>query len=249
VRKFVVVLALALTAPLVPSGSAGALTRCFSVENTIERRLMRGHIDGDGLRDAVWVGARRSHGRCRYFVFARTTTSGTSRVHVPTPDRFSRSSVRNTARPIALVRIDSIAGKEVAVKLLEGASVRPFGFFTMRLGVLRRMDIDASAPQPLAAENMFAFGGGLSLMFGTDCAYRKAPRTVVFSRAYPRSNGPRYVVERRWFQVRGDFFARTAHPTERELVRITRLRERFPEFRNDGLLPHCQGRVLDSRRA
>jgi hypothetical protein len=54
---------------------------------------------------------------------------------------------------------------------------------------------------------------------------------------------------RRWFQVRGDFFDRTPHPTERELVRITRLRARFPEFRNDGLLPHCQGRVLDSRRA
>lgn len=248
-RKLVVVLVLALAAPLVPLGSAVALSRCFADGNTQERRLLRGHIDGDGVLDAVWVGAQRVDGRCRYYVLARASTAGTSRVHVSTPDKFSRFSLRNAARPIALVRIDSIAGKEIAVKLLEGASVRPFGFFTMRLGTLRRMDIEATAPQPLAADNMFAFGGGLSLMFGTDCAHQKSPRTVVFSRAYPSDNGPRYVVERRWYQVRGHFFARTADPTQRELVGLTRLGRRFPEFRNDGLLPRCQGKVLDPRRA
>ena len=249
-RKLVVVLVLALaTTPLLPIGSVAALSTCFADGNTLERRLMHGHIDGDGVLDDVWVGAGRVDGSCRYYVFARASTAGTSRVFVPTPDKFSRFSLRNAARPIALVRIDSIAGKEIAVKLLEGASVRPFGFFTMRLGSIRRMDIEATAPQPLAADNMFAFGGGLSLIFGTDCAYNRAPRTVVFSRAYPGSNGPRYVVERRWYQVRGYFFARTAHPTQRELVGITRLRQRFPEFRNDGLLPHCQGKVLDPRRA
>jgi hypothetical protein len=248
-RNLVVALVLALAIPLVPVGSVAALSPCFAAGNTLERRLMHGHIDGDVLLDDVWVGAGRVHGRCHYYVFARASTAGTSRVFVPTPDRFSRFSLRNFARPIALVRIDSIAGREIAVELLEGASVRPFGFFTMRLGSLRRMDIEATAPQPLAADNMFAFGGGLSLMFGTDCAYNRSPRTVVFSRAYPRGSGPRYVVERRWYQVRGYFFARTAHPTQRELVGITSLRRRFPEFRNDGLLPHCLGKVLDPRRA
>jgi hypothetical protein len=248
-RKFGVVLMLALAAAMVPSGPSAAAARCFADGDTLERRLMRGNLDGDGVPDAVWVGASRADGRCRYYVFARTTTSGTSRVHVPTPDKLSRFSLRNAARPIALVRIDSIAGREIAVKLLEGASVRPFGFFTMRLGALRRMDIDETSPQPLAAENMFAFGGGLSLMFGTDCAYSESARTVVFSRAFPRSNGPRYIVERRWYQVRGSFYARTSHPTQRASVRITRLRGLFPEFRNDGLLPHCDGTVLDPRRA
>jgi hypothetical protein len=247
-RKLVVVLVLALAIPLVATESVAAST-CFADGNTLERRLMRGRIDGDALVDDVWVGARRVDGTCRYYVFARATTAGTSRVRVSTPDRFSRFSLRNFARPIAMVRVDSIPGREIAVKLLEGASVRPFGFFTMRIGSLRRMNIEATAPQPLAADNMFAFGGGLSLMFGTDCAYNKSPRTVVFSRAFPSNNGPRYVVERRWYQVRGYFFARTAHPTQRELVGITRLRRRFPEFRNDGLLPHCQGKVLDPRRA
>lgn len=238
-----------LLAALLPSGSVGAATGCFADGNTLERRLMRGHLDGDGRLDTVWVGATRPGEACRYFVFARTTRDGTSRVRVRTPDRFSRFSIRHFARPIALVRIDEVAGKEVAVKLLEGASVRPFGFFTMRLGALRRMEIDDTAPQPLAAEDMFAFGGGLSMMFGTDCAYRKAPRTVVFSRAFPNGSGPRYVVERRWYQVRGSFFAKTSFPMERALVRLANLRTRFPEFRNDGLLPRCDGVALDPRRA
>lgn len=236
-------------AVLVPSGSVVAATGCFADGNTLERRLLRGHLDGDGEIDAVWVGATRPREACRYFVFARTTLTGTSRVRVPAPDRFSRFSLRNSARPIALVRIDEVAGKEAAVKLLEGASVRPFGFFTMRLGALRRMEIDDTAPQPLAAEDMFAFGGGLSLMFGTDCAYGRAPRTVVFSRALPRGSGPRYVVERRWYQVRGSFFSTTSFPMQREVVRLANLRTRFPEFRHDGLLPRCDGRVLDPRRA
>ena len=238
-----------VVAILVPSGPAVAATGCFADRNTLERRLMRGHLDGDGERDAVWVGATRPRVACRYFVFARTTTAGTSRVRVPTPDRFSRFSLRNSARPIALVRIDAVAGREVTVKLLEGASVRPLGFFTMRLGALRRMEIDDTAPQPLAAEDMFAFGGGLSMMFGTDCAYGKAPRTVIFSRAFPRGTGPRYVVERRWYQVRGSSFAKTSFPMQREVVQLARIRERFPEFRHDGLLPRCDGTVLDPRRA
>jgi hypothetical protein len=248
-RKLGVVLALSLVAALVPSGSTAAITRCFADGDTLERRLMRGNLDGDGAPDAVWVGASRADGTCRYYVFARTTTSGTSRVRVPTPDKFSRFSLRNAARPIALVRVDSIAGREIAVKLLEGASVRPFGFFTMRLGALRRLAIDETSPQPLAAKIMFAFGGGLSLMFGTDCAYAVSPRTIVFSRAFPGNNGPRYIVERRWYQVRGYFFARTSHPTQRASVRLSRLRAVFPEFRNDGLLPHCDGTVLDPRLA
>jgi hypothetical protein len=111
------------------------------------------------------------------------------------------------------------------------------------------MEIDDTAPQPLAAEDMFAFGGGLSLMFGTDCAYGKAPRTVVYSRAFPMEHGPRYVVERRWYQVRGSFFATTSFPTQRELVKLENIRSRFPEFRHDGLLPRCDGTVLDPRRA
>jgi hypothetical protein len=248
VTKLVVVLVLALAGSLVAPESVAAST-CFADGNSLERRLMRGHIDYDDVVDDVWVGARRVDGTCRYYVFARASTAGTSRVHVPTTDKFSRFSLRNFARPIAMVRVDSIPGREIAVKLLEGASVRPFGFFTMRIGSLRRMNIEATAPQPLAADNMFAFGGGLSLMFGTDCAFSKSPRTVVFSRAFPSSSGPRYVVERRWYQVRGYFFARTAHPTQRELVGIAKLRRRFPEFRNDGLLPHCRGKVLDPRRA
>ena len=248
-RKLLVVLAVSIVAQLAPLGSVAAATRCFDADNPLSRRTMRGNLDGDGLPDRVWVGARRRGGGCRYFVFVRSTRFGASRVRVPTPDRFSRSSMRIAGRPVALVRIDDVPGQEVAVRLLAGASVQPFGFFTMRFGSLTRMPIDDTAPRPLAGRDMFAFGGGLSLMFATDCAFAKAPRTVVYSQAFPEGNGPRYVVVRRWYQVRGASFARTSDPTERSLVRIGRLRTRFREFRNDGLLPHCVGKVREARRA
>jgi hypothetical protein len=247
-KKLLVVLAVSIVAQLMPSGSAGAATRCFDAGNPLPRRTMQGNLDGDGNPDIVWVGARRRNGLCRYFVFARSTRFGRSRVLVPTPDRFSRSSMRFAGRPFALVRIDEVPGQEVAVRLLAGASVQPFGFFTMRFGSLIRMPIGDTSP-PLGGRDMFAFGGGLSLMYGTDCAFAKAPRTVVFSQAFPKANGPRYVVVRRWYQVRGASFARTRHPTERSLVRFARLRMRFREFQNDGLLPHCEGKVRDSWRA
>jgi hypothetical protein len=239
--RLIVILALAVS--LLPT-SAPAATKCFTSDNTRAKRLMRGDLDGDAIRDSVWLGARRD-GRCHYFVFAETSSSGRSRVAIPANDRFSRSSLRFAGRPIALVKLDDIPGREVAVHLLAGASVQPFGFFTMRLGRLRRMPIDDTAPQPLAGEDMFAYGGGLALMFGTDCAFGKSPRTLVYSRAYPKNAArTKYFVERRWYQVRGFGFARTSHPMQKEVVRLSRLRARFHEFRNGGLLARCEGHVL-----
>jgi hypothetical protein len=232
-----------------PSG-AGAEPSCFSAEHTRARRLMKGNLDGDGVNDAVWVGARRQRGPCRFYVFVRTSTAGKSGVRLRAPDKLSRYSLRHNARPIALIRVDAIAGREIAVKLLQGASVRPFGFFTMRQGRLRRMGIQGKIAKPLAAEDMFAFGGGLSLMFATDCAYGKAPRTVVHSRAFPKSAiEGRYIVERRWYQVRGSDFVQTTHPVQKEVLRIRNIKRHFSEYRHGGLLAHCRGKVLDPRRA
>jgi hypothetical protein len=232
------------------TAETSARTRCFDAEHTRERRLMRGNLDGDGTRDAAWVGARRREGRCRYYFFVQSSRSGRSRVRLRAPDKFSRYSMRHSARPIAMVRIDDTAGREIAVKLLQGASVSPFGFFTLRQGRARRMQIEGGIAKPLAARDMFAYGGGLALMFATDCAYRKSPRTVLHSRAYPRNEARnRYVVERRWYQVQGHDFVRTGHPVQKEVLRIGRIRKRFREFRHGGLLAHCEGKVLDPRRA
>ena len=227
--------------PVAPMASAAA-RRCFDERQTLERRTMRGNLDGDG-GDEVRLVARSDDGRCRYAVSVRTTAYGSSRVEIAVPDRFTRASLR-LGEPIALVRVDGFPGMEVAVELLEGASVRGFGFFTMRRGRITRMDIGADAP-PLPAEDLFGYGGGLALMFGTDCAYGKAERTVVFTRATRRADGETYRVQRRWYQVRGDAFVRTSHPAERDVVGRSKLQERFPEFRNGGLLPRCDGRVRE----
>ena len=124
-KKLLVVLAVSIVAQLMPSGSAGAATRCFDAGNPLPRRTMQGNLDGDGNPDIVWVGARRRNGLCRYFVFARSTRFGRSRVLVPTPDRFSRSSMRFAGRPFALVRIDEVPGQESDGKLLAWDVVDP----------------------------------------------------------------------------------------------------------------------------
>jgi hypothetical protein len=248
-NRLVSALVLTLIATALPS-AAGASKQCFSTEHTRARRVMRGNLDGDAVKDVVWVGARRGKGACRFYLFAESSIGGKSRARLHAPDKFSRYSLRHNARPIALVRVDATPGREIAVKLLQGASVSPFGFFTMRQGRLRRMQIEGGIPKPLAAEDMFAYGGGLALMFATDCAYAKSPRTLVHVQAYPRNDTPsRYVVERRWYQVRGYDFMLTGHPIQKEAVHVNRLKQRFREFRNGGLLPHCVGRVLRARRA
>jgi transposase len=249
-RKLVPLIVMALIGTGLPT-SALSSNPCFSTDHTRNRRLMRGNLDGDRVNDSVWVGGHRTSGRCRYYLFVQSSVGGGSRVRLRAPDKFSRYSLRHNARPIALVRLDATPGREIAVKLLQGASVRPFGFFTLRQGQLRRMEIRRGIRKPLVpAEDMFAFGGGLAYMFATDCAYGKAPRTLIHSQAYPQNNArSRYVVERRWYQVRGYDLVRTTHPLRKEVVLAERIRKRFREFRHDGLLPHCKGKVLDPLRA
>ena len=249
-RKLVPLVVIALIGAGLPA-SAVSRKPCFSPDHTRARRVMRGNLDGDAVKDSVWVGVRTEGDTCRYYLLAQSSVGGQSRLRLRAPDKLSRYSLRHNARPIALVRVDVTPGREIAVKLLQGASVRPFGFFTLRRGRLRRMEIRRGITKPLVpAEDMYAFGGGLAYMFATDCAYAKAPRTVIHSQAYPANDSrSRYVVERRWYQVRGYEFVRTTHPLHKEVVQANRIRKRFREFRHGGLLPHCNGRVLDPRNA
>jgi hypothetical protein len=84
VKTIVVALVIALSLSALPLG-ASARTRCFAPEHTRARRLMRGNLDGDGVRDSVWVGARRRGSGCRFYVFTLTSTAGRSRVRLRAP--------------------------------------------------------------------------------------------------------------------------------------------------------------------
>ncbi len=235
------VVVVALVASMLAAVPAAAHDgRCFGTESTREVRTMRGNLDGDGVRDEAWVGARRFDGRCRYFLFADTSRAGRSRIRLRAPDDINDYNFAHDVAPVALVRVDAVAGREIAVRMIRGASVSLFRFFTLRQGSLRRMDIEP-ADDPMALGNLFAVGGGVIGIYGTDCAYEVSPRTVVASEARPQRRTNRYLVVRRWYQVQGHDFVRTTKATQRVSVHRDWVSRRFSEF--DRPLGSCAGRV------
>ena len=215
-----------------PSASAGRAS-CFEDDAT-RHGLMRGDVDGDGNRDAVWILAKRPGGRCRYYVKADLgDTEDRKRLHG------SRFVLRNFSRVMAMVEVDSVPGKEFGVVLEQGASTAFAGLFTIRADTIRRMHINGNGAP---AGDLFPYGGSIMLQFASDCARNRPPNQVVISEAVFDQDANRYKVKRRWFQVAGIDFERTNEETQRERVRPARLHERFHEFRNNPF-GSCPGRV------
>jgi len=202
---------------------------------------MHGKLDADDVRDVVRVRARVVGGECRYFLVVDSSRAGRSRIRLRAPSVDS-GQLAQAAAPFALVRIDGVEGREVAVRLYSGAAVSGFRFYTLRSGRIRSMGAVVADGDPLAFSGLFAEGGSLgSGSFATDCAYRVSPRTVVFSSARQMRSGQWRVV-RRWYQGQGHDFYRTTKPTQRASVGPRRLSQRFPEFAGDGVLHSCDGR-------
>ncbi len=215
-----------------PGAGAGE-SSCFESDPS-RHGLMRGDVDGDGNRDAVWIIARRRSGRCRYFVKADLGDS-TDRKRI----RGSRFALRNYSRVMAMIKVDTVSGKEFGVVLEQGASTTLAGLFTIRANTIRRMNVHGTGAPP---DDLFAYGGGISFQFAVDCARRRPAGQVIYTEAVYDEGSNRYKVRRKWFQVVGIDFHRTAEPTQRERVRPGRLHERFYEFRNNPF-GSCPGRA------
>ncbi len=222
------VLGLATIAP-----AAAGRASCFEHDPT-RHGLMRGDVNADGDRDAVWILARRVNGRCRYFVKADLgDTYDRKRL------RGHRYTLRNFSRVMAMVEVDTVAGKEFGIVLEQGASTSFAGLFTMRADRIQRMRIDGrGAP----TGDLFGYGGGIAYLFASDCARNRPPGQVIYSEAIYDADDNRYDVTRKWFQATGADFQRTPEDTQRERVRPGRLDDRFYEFRSSPF-GSCEGRV------
>ena len=216
---------------ITPAGAGRAA--CFEHDAT-RHGLMRGDVDGDGNRDAVWILARRVDGRCRYFVKADLgDTSDRKRL------RGHRYTLRNSSRVMAMIEIDTVPGREFGIVLEQGASTSFAGLFTIRADRIHRMRVDGpGAP----TGDLFGYGGGIAFLFASDCARNRPPGQVIYSEAVYDSGDNRYDVERRWFQAMGGDFQRTSEETQRERVRPGRLHDRFYEF-SSSPFGSCEGRV------
>jgi hypothetical protein len=200
---------------------------------------MHGDVDGDGRRDAVYVKARRSSGRCRYWLLVDTGRVRHRKRLRRNTVWGGRDALRRYTRPVGLVRVDRVQGAEIALNRAAGAAVEALAFFTLRDHRLVRMAPTGKRAPP---DGLFGYAGSLSYLHGVDCVTKGS---IIASAARPRDYETR---RRKWWVVKRDSFLVSGRlltwaGRERRVVRYRRLEERFPEFRRSGLLPHCPGKL------
>ena len=226
-------LTLVAVATLLPSSPVGAgEASCFDGDST-KRSLMRGDVDGDEVKDAVWLIARRVAGNCRYYVKADLNNSKDTK-RLRGGDDFT---LRTNSRIMAMVKVDTVDGKEFGVVLSQGASTVFFGLFTIRSNEIKQMEINGRGAPP---NDLFGYGGSIPFLVATDCARNRPAGQVIYSEAVRDPDSGKYVVRRRWFRVEGFDFQRTGEATHKEKVRNPS--NHFYEFRQSPL-GSCQGRV------
>jgi hypothetical protein len=231
-RVLLSLLAVLTAGALLPASSVGAgEASCFDGDST-KRSLMRGDVDGDEVKDAVWLTAERVDGNCRYFVKAELNNSKDKK-------RLDGDSytLAITSRIMAMVHVDTVDGKEFGVVLSQGASTVFFGLFTIRANEIKRMEISGDGAPP---DDLFGYGGSLPFLVATDCARNRPAGQVIYSEAERIGDETKYMVRRRWFNVEGYDFHRTGEPVHKERVRNPS--NHFYEFRTSPLRS-CEGRV------
>jgi hypothetical protein len=234
-KKLVILLAATLVWSLVPGISGAAKRPCFEVADGSKRGPIEADVDGDELSDRVWLKGRRVTKWCRWHIVINSSAFGTIRKRVKPVDDYERWVLKNGAGPVALVKIDSVPGHEIALQLARGAAVEGVGLFTLRDGIVRRMSVTGPGA-PL--NDVLLYGGSGSGIHATDC-WGKESDLLVSSHAHP---GRRkwWKVKRRWYVVQGTEFVKVA--THRATVLLERIPRRFDEFA-DGAAPfaNCEG--------
>jgi hypothetical protein len=236
-RSFVAVVALCVLCPLVlvaPTGPAGAGdATCFN-DDPSNHGQMKGDVDGDGNRDQAWIGARRRNSRCRYLA---KVDLGTSMDTERLPG--DRQVLRDFAHVMAMIKVDTVPGKEFGIVLQQGASTTFAGLFTIRANQIHRMHVEGAGAPP---DDLFGYGGSIGFQTASDCARNRPDGQVIYSEASINQAGTHYKVKRRWFQVVGIDFQRTSEATDERRIRAENLHERFYEF-NNSPFGSCPGRA------
>lgn len=190
---------------------------------------LTGDVDGDGAEDRVSLAIDEDGPPgCRSFVVVETAAAT---VAAPA-DPGAAETQRGLPSPSlnSLVAIDG-DGLEIVVDVEAGASTRFVGIFTMKSGVLAR--VETRGPRPgyfggdPATADLFGYGGSVGHIDAVDCL---GDASVVVSSAVPADEaGTNYAVERRFFAFEGFFLSLVRPRTERHTIPLEDI-ERFPEF-------------------
>jgi hypothetical protein len=150
-------------------------------------------VDGDGHRDSIDIGVRRSApAPCRFLLrvrFARTVRVASLRQEEA--ERYW--PVARIPRVLRAVAINRAPGREIAVAVDAGASTETIALFAWHAPDLVRMKIRGG----LAADG-FIDGGSLAGSFAVDCL---APGRVVQDSIRGASDRGRFVLRRQVYRV------------------------------------------------
>lgn len=193
---------------------------------------VRTDVSGDGRLDTVAVASQpRAAKPCRAFVAVRVSGGSTYSTHL-----FGRAApIKGLEAELAgLPRLGDQTRAQVVVDTKAAADSLLAQMFTLADGALRVVRMPGSSNGTFIVE-----GGGVIYPFAAACT---EDGRMVLSRAAQTSDGERFRVVRRTYDVVGERTRLVDPVRERASVPVGRLLDRFPEFGR----PHwkaCTGTV------
>lgn len=209
---------------------------CPREQTVVRRALHRSHlrvdVNGDGRLDKVAVASEPGAPKpCRAFVGVRVRGGSTYSTHL-IPGAAPIKGLR--AQIVGVPTLQHQRGAQIVVDTKAAVDSVLAQMFTLAGGRLRPVHVPGSEDGTFIVE-----GGGVIYPHGAGCT---AEGRVMLSQAAQTTDGKRFRVTRRTYDIRGER-ARFATPVvKRETVGVNQLVERFPEF----TAPHwkaCTGKV------
>jgi hypothetical protein len=190
------------------------------VRRALEGSHLRVDVTGDGEPDTVAVvSAPGSAKPCRGFVGVRVNGGGTYSRHL-IPAAVPIKGIR--ARVVGVAHLGHRPGADIVVDTGAAADAVLAQMFTFVGGGLRAVHVPDQPDGSFIVE-----GGGLVYPRGAGCT---ADGRLVLSQAAQTSDGKRFRVTRRTYQLRRGGVRFTSPVVERATVPLNRLGARFPEF-------------------
>jgi len=204
--------------------SEGPSTSCSNEEDlardhSARRGELRGDVTGDGEADGVFIAVDEgAEVGCRALLF------------VASGDRTSAASLDGEDTDLGLglpalegiKQIDGAGGGDVIVNLVSGASTLFTGVFVYDDGALEQIQIEGSQPP---VENLFAHGGGVTLLSAADCGEGGA---ILVSTAM--AEGRRYRIDRHTYEFEDGVLVLNSSKDETRRLSLRAIPRSFPEF-------------------
>jgi hypothetical protein len=200
---------------LISSGRCANEAEVVADQATWRDGRLRGDVDGDGIRDEVFIADGAGEPGCRLFLVARVAGVILS---APIPPQEGAPSGLGLPSLSGLAEIDGRPGLDVYLTVLAGASTSFLTVFSAGSGKLSVLDLEGGEFGAL-----FPTGGSAGHAEASDCLHRR----VAITKATP-ARGDRWNAERSFFRLRGDRFVKDEKPPT--LLRNVKLNA-LPEFR------------------